>query len=123
MIGTLIAATIALVIATPIAIGVALFISHFAPRQLASGLGYVVDLLAAIPSVVYGAWGAAFLAKEISPAYNWLANNMGWLPDLPGPGLRHRQDHPDRGHRAGRDGPAHHHLPEPRNLPADPQAA
>ena len=85
VIGTLIAAPIALVIATPIAIGVALFISHFAPRELASGLGYVVDLLAAIPSVVYGAWGAAFLAKEISPAYNWLANNMGWLPIFQGP--------------------------------------
>lgn len=85
VVGTLIAAAIALVIATPIAIGVALFISHFAPRQLASGLGYVIDLLAAIPSVVYGAWGAAFLAKEISPAYNWLADNMGWLPIFQGP--------------------------------------
>jgi phosphate transport system permease protein len=85
VIGTLIAATIALVIATPIAIGVALFISHFAPRSLASGLGYVIDLLAAIPSVVYGAWGAAFLAKEVSPAYNWLADNMGWLPIFQGP--------------------------------------
>jgi phosphate transport system permease protein len=85
VIGTLIAAVIALVIATPIAIGVALFISHFAPRQLASGLGYVIDLLAAIPSVVYGAWGSAFLAHEISPAYNWLAANMGWLPVFQGP--------------------------------------
>jgi phosphate transport system permease protein len=85
VIGTLIAAVIALVIATPIAIGVALFISHFAPRKLASGLGYVIDLLAAIPSVVYGAWGAAFLAKEISPAYGWLAENLGWIPIFQGP--------------------------------------
>jgi phosphate transport system permease protein len=85
VIGTLIAAAIALVIATPISIGVALFISHFAPRRLAAGLGYVVDLLAAIPSVIYGAWGAAFLAKEISPAYNWLAANMAWLPIFEGP--------------------------------------
>jgi phosphate transport system permease protein len=85
IIGTLIAAVIALVIATPVAIGVALFISHYAPRRLASGFGYVIDLLAAIPSVVYGAWGAAFLAKEISPAYNWLAANMGWLPIFQGP--------------------------------------
>jgi phosphate transport system permease protein len=64
---------------------VALFISHYAPRQLANGLGYVIDLLAAIPSVVYGAWGAVFLAKQISPAYNWLAENMGWLPIFQGP--------------------------------------
>ena len=85
VIGTLIASVIALVIATPIAIGVALFISHFAPRKLASGLGYVIDLLAAIPSVVYGAWGVAFLATEISPSYNWLAGNMGWLPIFQGP--------------------------------------
>ena len=85
VIGTIIAAAIALVIATPIAIGVALFISHFAPRRLASGLGYVVDLLAAIPSVIYGAWGAAFQAKEITPAYNWLAANKGWLPIFQGP--------------------------------------
>ncbi len=85
VIGTLIAALIALIIATPVSIGVALFISHFAPRQLASGLGYVIDLLAAIPSVVYGAWGAAFLAPQISPAYNWLAENMGWLPIFAGP--------------------------------------
>lgn len=85
VIGTLIAAAIALVIATPVAIGVALFISHFAPRGLATGLGYVIDLLAAIPSVVYGAWGATFLAVQISPAYNWLAANMGWLPIFQGP--------------------------------------
>ncbi|WP_347109205.1 phosphate ABC transporter permease subunit PstC [Paenarthrobacter sp. S56] len=85
VVGTLIAAVIALVIATPVAIGVALFISHYAPRRLAAGLGYVVDLLAAIPSVVYGAWGAAFLAKEISPAYDWLAHNLGWIPLFQGP--------------------------------------
>ena len=85
VIGTVIAAAIALVIATPISIGVALFITHFAPRRIASALGYVVDLLAAIPSVIYGAWGAAFLAKEISPAYAWLAQNLGWIPLFSGP--------------------------------------
>ena len=85
VIGTVIAAAIALVIATPISIGVALFITHFAPRRIASALGYVVDLLAAIPSVIYGAWGAAFLAKEISPAYAWLAQNLGWIPIFSGP--------------------------------------
>ena len=47
----------------------------------------------------------------------------GLAADLPGPGLGHRQDHPDRGNRAGRHDPAHHHLPDPRDLPADPQAA
>ncbi|WP_077488416.1 phosphate ABC transporter permease subunit PstC [Sinomonas mesophila] len=85
VIGTVIAAAIALVIATPISIGVALFITHFAPRRIASALGYVIDLLAAIPSVIYGAWGASFLAREISPAYVWLAENAGWIPIFSGP--------------------------------------
>ncbi|WP_026530009.1 phosphate ABC transporter permease subunit PstC [Haematomicrobium sanguinis] len=85
VIGTLIAAAIALIIATPIAIGVALFISHFAPRRFASGLGYVIDLLAAIPSVVYGAWGLAFLAPSLVPVYDWLADNAGWIPIFAGP--------------------------------------
>ena len=85
VIGTLIAATIALLIATPIGVAVALFISHYAPRQLARGLGYVVDLLAAIPSVVYGAWGASFLASSLKTPYAWLADNLGWIPIFAGP--------------------------------------
>nr|WP_026556630.1 phosphate ABC transporter permease subunit PstC [Arthrobacter sp. 35W] len=85
VIGTLIAAAIALIIATPIGIGVALFISHYAPRRLAQGLGYVVDLLAAIPSVVYGAWGASFLASNLKEPYAWLAENLGWIPIFAGP--------------------------------------
>jgi len=59
--GTLLAATIALVIAVPIAVGVALFISHYAPRKLGQTLGYLIDLLAAVPSVVFGLWGVFFL--------------------------------------------------------------
>ncbi|NKX55071.1 phosphate ABC transporter permease subunit PstC [Arthrobacter mobilis] len=85
LIGTLVAAGIALLIATPIGIGVALFISHFAPRRLAQSLGYVVDLLAAIPSVVYGAWGVAVLAPALVPVYEWLAANAGWIPIFAGP--------------------------------------
>jgi phosphate transport system permease protein len=85
VIGTVIAAAIALLIATPLGIGVALFISHFAPRRLAQGLGYVIDLLAAIPSVVYGAWGYAVLAPELAKVYGWLAENLGWIPLFEGP--------------------------------------
>ena len=85
VVGTLIAATIALLIATPIGVAVALFISHYAPRSLARGLGYVVDLLAAIPSVVYGAWGASFLASNLKAPYQWLAENLGWIPIFGGP--------------------------------------
>ena len=78
--GTIWAALLAMVMAVPIAIGIALFITHFAPRRLAQGLGYVIDLLAAIPSVIFGLWGMNVLAPFMIPAYQWLVNNLGWLP-------------------------------------------
>jgi phosphate transport system permease protein len=55
--GTLVSSAVALVIATPLAIGVAVFLSEFAPRWLRQPVAFLVDLLAAIPSVVYGLWG------------------------------------------------------------------
>jgi len=78
--GTLLISVIALVIATPLAIGIALFISHYAPRRLASGLGYLIDLLAAIPSVVYGLWGASVLVPFLRPFFAWLTDTFGWFP-------------------------------------------
>ncbi|RJK98340.1 phosphate ABC transporter permease subunit PstC [Vallicoccus soli] len=78
--GTLVAALLALLIATPLAIGIALFISHYAPRRAAQGLGYLVDLLAAIPSVIYGLWGIFWLAPKLVGAYRWLSDNLGFLP-------------------------------------------
>jgi len=78
--GTVWAAFLALVMALPIAIGIALFISHYAPRRVAQGLGYVIDLLAAVPSVVFGLWGIKVLAPAITPLYNWLVDNFGWFP-------------------------------------------
>jgi phosphate transport system permease protein len=78
--GTLVAALLALAIATPIAIGIALFISHYAPKRLANIVAYVVDLLAAIPSVVFGLWGARTLAPLISGFWVWLARILDYLP-------------------------------------------
>jgi phosphate transport system permease protein len=83
--GTLIAATIALLIAVPVAIGVALFISHYAPRQLGHGLGYLIDLLAAVPSVVYGLWGIQFLSPRMVPFFEWLEKHLGFIPLFAGP--------------------------------------
>jgi phosphate transport system permease protein len=83
--GTLLAATLALLIATPLSIGVALFISHYAPRRLATPIGYLIDLLAAIPSVVYGLWGITFLAPRLVPVYAWLEQHLGFLPFFAGP--------------------------------------
>ncbi|MGY1707891.1 phosphate ABC transporter permease subunit PstC [Geodermatophilus sp. SYSU D00758] len=83
--GTLLAAFIALIVATPLAVAIALFITHFAPRRLAQGLGYVVDLLAAIPSIVYGFWGISWLAPKMVPFYRWLEDNLGFIPFFAGP--------------------------------------
>ena len=83
--GTLWAAALALVMALPLAIGIALFISHYAPRRLAQGLGYIIDLLAAVPSVVFGLWGANVLAGAIQPSFVWLEENLGWIPLFAGP--------------------------------------
>jgi phosphate transport system permease protein len=78
--GTIWAALIALIIATPLSIGIALFISHYAPRRVAQTLGYIIDLLAAVPSVVFGLWGIATLATFVQPFYVWLGENLGWIP-------------------------------------------
>ncbi|PWC06953.1 phosphate ABC transporter permease subunit PstC [Mycetocola zhujimingii] len=83
--GTVWAAFLALVIAVPLSIMVALFITHYAPRRLAQSLGYVIDLLAAVPSVVYGLWGIGVLAPAVQPVYSWLVTNMGWFPLFAGP--------------------------------------
>lgn len=83
--GTLLSAFIALLIATPLAVAVALFITHFAPRRLSQGLGYVVDLLAAVPSIVYGLWGIAVLAPATVPVMAWLQDNLGFIPLFAGP--------------------------------------
>ncbi|TCL86400.1 phosphate ABC transporter membrane protein 1 (PhoT family) [Curtobacterium sp. PhB142] len=78
--GTVWSALIALVIAVPLALGIALFISHYAPRRLAPVLGYVIDLLAAVPSVVYGLWGIVVLAPFVKPFYGFLNEHLGWFP-------------------------------------------
>ena len=83
--GTVLASIIALLIATPLAIAIALYISHFAPRKVSQFLGYSIDLLAAIPSVVYGLWGMLVLAPFLNPSYVWLSENFGWLPFFVGP--------------------------------------
>ncbi|MFA5606032.1 MAG: phosphate ABC transporter permease subunit PstC [Leucobacter sp.] len=83
--GTIWAAVLSLVMALPLAIGIALFISHYAPRKLAATLGYVVDLLAAVPSVVYGLWGIGVLAPAVQPIYSWFVDNLGWIPLFAGP--------------------------------------
>jgi len=83
--GTIWASVLAMIVAVPLSIGIALFISHYAPRKLAEALGYVIDLLAAIPSVVYGLWGIAVFAPALVGFYQWLAENLSFIPFFAGP--------------------------------------
>ena len=83
--GTVWSAVLALVMGVPIAVSIALFISHFAPRKLAASLGYVIDLLAAVPSVVYGLWGIGVLAPALQPTFVWLTQHLGFIPLFRGP--------------------------------------
>src|SRR3954468_11509655 len=78
--GTVLAAAIAVVLAVPVAIAVALFISHIAPRRLALTLSYIVDLLAAIPSIIYGLWGIFVLGPAAVPVMEWLEHKLGFIP-------------------------------------------
>ena len=83
--GTVLAAAIAVVLAVPLAVAVALFITHIAPRRLVLALGYLVDLLAAVPSVVYGLWGIFVLGPAAVGPMNWLEEHLGFIPFFEGP--------------------------------------
>jgi len=83
--GTILIAVLALIVAVPFSIGIALFITHYAPRRLATPVAYVIDLLAAVPSVVYGLWGGTTLALAIRPVVAWLAGHASWFPLFRGP--------------------------------------
>jgi phosphate transport system permease protein len=85
VLGTLMGAVIALVVATPLAVGIALYITYYAPRRIAATMGYVIDLLAAIPSVVYGFWGLAVLAPKMVPFHVWAADHLSFVPFFAGP--------------------------------------
>ena len=78
--GSVLSSLLALVLALPVAIGVALFISHYAPRRFAGTLGYVIDLLAAVPSVVYGLWGIFFLNDHVVTVSRFLHDHVGFVP-------------------------------------------
>ncbi|MGX1545315.1 phosphate ABC transporter permease subunit PstC [Streptomyces adustus] len=76
--GTVVSSIIAMAIAVPIAVAIALFITHYAPRKLGGAIAYVVDLLAAVPSIVYGLWGALILVPHMNGLYGWLNDYLGW---------------------------------------------
>ncbi|NLE81249.1 MAG: phosphate ABC transporter permease subunit PstC [Rhodococcus sp.] len=77
---TVMVSVFALVLAMPVALGIAIFLSSYSPDWLKRPLAYVVDLLAAVPSVVYGLWGLLVFAPAIRPVALWLNENLGWFP-------------------------------------------
>jgi phosphate transport system permease protein len=84
--GTLISSLLALVIAVPLALGVAIFLTEFAPKAVRQPIGYIVELLAAVPSVVYGLWGVFFLIPVLRKTmFPLLQSLFGFLPFFQGP--------------------------------------
>src|SRR5262249_19714744 len=77
---TLVSSIIAMAIAVPIAIGVALFVTYYAPKRLASPVAHAVDLLPAVPSIIYGLWGILYFAPILRPVINGIADALGWIP-------------------------------------------
>src|SRR5262249_34934844 len=80
MYGTIEIATIALVIAVPVSIVVGLFLTEYAPRRLQAPLRSLVDLLAAVPSLIYGIWGFFFLQPHLVGVARFLSDHVGFIP-------------------------------------------
>lgn len=78
--GTVLIALTAIAIALPLSLGTALYISEYAPLKIKAVLVAIVDLMAAIPSVVYGLWGFFFLTPNILPVSQWITTYFGWIP-------------------------------------------
>jgi phosphate transport system permease protein len=77
---TVISSLVAMIIAVPVAIAVALFLTEYAPKRLATPFGYLIDLLAAVPSIVYGLWGLLIFAQYVRPVQDFLGKVFGWFP-------------------------------------------
>lgn len=80
LIGTLLIASIALLVAVPLAVGLALFINEYAPYRIGRLLTSVIDLLAALPSILFGAWGAYALQSSIVPIAQWFGDHLSAVP-------------------------------------------
>ena len=78
--GTVISSIQALIVAVPIALGSALYVTEYARPAVGRWIGYLVDVLAAVPSVVYGLWGLLFLVPRMVPLQRFLADHFGFIP-------------------------------------------
>ena len=78
--GTVVSSVLALAVAVPVALGSALYVTEYARPVVGRWIGYLVDVLAAVPSVVYGLWGLLFLVPRLVPLQRFLADHLGFLP-------------------------------------------
>jgi phosphate ABC transporter permease protein PstC len=84
VVGTLITAGVALIIGVPVAIAAALFVTELCPRRARGPLTIMIDLLAAVPSVVYGLWGVFVLIPKLKPAEQWVTDKLHFIPFIGG---------------------------------------
>lgn len=87
IVGTIAKAFLALLIAVPISIGSAIYLALYAPRWIRNPLSYLVEMLAAIPSVVFGLWGLFILVPVVRQMQIWLKANFEWFPLFQGPAV------------------------------------
>src|SRR3954468_5559434 len=84
VVGTLVTSGIALLIGVPVAVASAVYVTELAPRRVKQPLIILVELLAAVPSVVYGLWGVFVLIPKLKPAEQWVADTFGFIPFIGG---------------------------------------
>ena len=116
--GTVTTAVIAMILAVPVGYGIALFTAHYAPRRVAAPLGYLVDLLAAVPSIIYGLWGLEFLMPRSIGLFEWLNDHLGFIPIFDNRIGVYTRSHRARLDRARDHDPADGVRDQPRGVPA-----
>ena len=77
---TVLSSLIALLIAVPVAVGIALLLTQYVGGRVSRWIGFVIDLLAAVPSVIFGLWGIKVLGPALQPVAHWLQAHLGWFP-------------------------------------------
>jgi phosphate ABC transporter permease protein PstC len=84
LVGTMITSVLALLIGVPVAVATAIYVTELSPRRVRGPITVLIELLAAVPSVVYGLWGIFFLAPKLQPAEQWVADRLSFVPFIGG---------------------------------------
>ena len=77
---TVLSSILAMAMAVPVALGVALCLTQYLHKRVSGPVSFVVDLLAAVPSIIFGLWGLTVLGPFLAPAAAWLISKIGWIP-------------------------------------------